>query len=157
MGRYEMAAILNDIGNFDMANFKGRLTLQKTIYLLQSFGVSLGYEFKWYLHGTYCPALMTDGLAIEEVAPSLPSIPIKFESEHAQRRYVEFKEFLADKKHDPAMLEVASSVCYLDGIGLEKGEILELVKNKKRKFTTEQCQRAWDDLERYRVVGDRHG
>ena len=45
LDQYELAAVLNDIGNFDMSNFKGRLTLQKTVYLLQSFGLDLGYEF----------------------------------------------------------------------------------------------------------------
>ena len=157
LDRYEVAAILNDIGNFDMSNFKGRLTLQKTVYLLQSFGLNLGYVFKWYLHGTYCPTLASDGRAIEELAPNMPAIPIEFESEQAQRRYLEFKEFLADKKYDPAMLEISSSVCYLDGLGLEKGEILELVKDKKPKFSMEQCKAAWGDLEKYGVVGHRNG
>ena len=153
LDRYEMAAILNDIGNFDTSNFKGRLTLQKTVYLLQSFGLNLGYVFKWYLHGTYCPALANDGFAMEKIAPSMPSIPIEFEAERNQRRYLEFKEYLADKKNDPAMLEISSSICYLDGLGFKKGEILELVKNKKPKFSIEQCRTAWDDLEKYRVVG----
>lgn len=153
LDRYEMAAILNDIGNFDTSNFKGRLTLQKTVYLLQSFGLNLGYVFKWYLHGTYCPALANDGFAMEKIAPSMPSIPIEFEAERNQHRYLEFKEYLADKKNDPAMLEISSSICYLDSLGFEKGEILELVKNKKPKFSIEQCRTAWDDLEKYRVVG----
>ena len=156
MDRYELAAILNDIGNFDVSNFKGRLTLQKTVYLLQSFGLNLGYEFRWYIHGTYCPSLTNDGFAIEEIAPNMPRIPIEFEAEHAQRRYAEFKEFLADKKDDPAMLEISSSICYLDGLGLEKDEILKLVENKKPKFRMEQCREAWKDLERYSVVGRRH-
>ena len=155
--RYELAAILNDIGNFDMSNFKGRLTLQKTVYLLQSFGLDLGYKFVWYIHGTYCPLLANDGFAIEEIASRMPRIPIEFEAERAQRRYAEFKEFLANKKDDPAMLEISSSICYLDGYGIEKDRILEFVENKKAKFRLEQCQEAWRDLERYGVVGRRHG
>lgn len=157
LDRYEMAAILNDIGNFDMSNFKGRLTLQKTVFLLQSFGLNLGYVFEWYLHGAYCPTLASDGYAMDEIASSMPTIPIELESEQAQRRYLEFKEFLADKKDNPTMLEIASSICYLDGLDIEKGEILELVKNKKPKFSMEQCQAAWNDLEKYGVVGHRNG
>ena len=157
LDRYELAAVLNDIGNFDMTNFKGRLTLQKTVYLLQSFGLDLGYEFTWHLHGTYCVALARDGLAIEEIAPGMPKIPIELEDDGMQRRYAEFKEFLDDKKHDPAMLEIASSICYLAGIGMEKSKILRLVEDKKPRFSGEQCRRAWGDLERYGVVGGRHG
>lgn len=155
--RYELAAILNDVGNFDMSNFKGRLTLQKTVYLLQSFGLNLGYKFVWYIHGTYCPLLANDGFDIEEIASRMPRIPIEFEGERVQRRYAEFKEFLANKKDDPAMLEISSSICYLDGYGVEKDRILEFVENKKAKFRMEQCQEAWRDLERYGVVGRRHG
>lgn len=157
LDRYELAAVLNDIGNFDMSNFKGRLTLQKTVYLLQSFGINLGYRFAWYLHGTYCPALAYDGFAIESIAPDMPEIPIEFEADGVQRRYAEFKEFLSDKKHDPAMLEIASLICYLDGIGVERGEILRLVEDKKAGLGAGQCRRAWDDLERYKAVGSRHG
>lgn len=150
---YELAAILKDIGNFDMSSFKGRLTLQKTIHLMQSFGLNLGYVFKWYLHGTYCPTLAYDGLAMDDIASSMPAIPIELESGQAQHRYLEFKDYLDDKKYDPAMLDVSSAICYLDRLGIEKGEILELVKGKKPRFSAEQCQAAWDDLERYEVVG----
>ena len=31
---YDLAAIMKDIGNFDMDTFEGRLSFQKTIYLL---------------------------------------------------------------------------------------------------------------------------
>ena len=87
----------------------------------------------------------------------MPKIPIEFETGTTQRRYVEFKEFLDDKKHDPAMLEIASSICYLADIGMEKSEILRLVENKRPSFSAEQCGQAWDDLARYGVVGGRHG
>lgn len=152
--RHELAAILNDIGNFDVSDFEGRLTLQKTVYLLQSFGINLGYKFTWYLHGAYCTALARDGFAIESIAPGMPKIDINFEADAAQRRYAEFKEFLRDKKLDPALLEISSSICHMGSIGMEKGEILRRVECKKPRFSAEQCERAWDDLEVYRVVGN---
>lgn len=155
MGKYGLAAILNDIGGLDMGTFKGRLTLQKTVYLLQSFGVDLGYRFRWYLHGAYCTKLARDGFAIEGAASRMPAIPIEFEEDHMQSLYAEFKDFMADKKADPATLEIASSICYLDGCGLEKDEVLKHVEGKKAEFGREQCQHAWNELEKYRVVG--HG
>ena len=43
--------LLNLIGNFNpsdfLTSFSSRLIFQKTIYLLQSFGIYLGYNFTW--------------------------------------------------------------------------------------------------------------
>ena len=47
------------IGTFD-----DRLVLQKAIYLAQAAGLSLGYHYRWYLRGPYCPAVAEDGFAI---------------------------------------------------------------------------------------------
>lgn len=35
--------------DFSMASFNDRLRLQKTVYLLQAFGIYPGYDFSWYL------------------------------------------------------------------------------------------------------------
>lgn len=37
--------------------FDNRLISQKKIYLLQSLGTDLGYEYNWYVHGPYSPSL----------------------------------------------------------------------------------------------------
>lgn len=157
MDLYEVAAILNDIGNFDVGDLGGRLALQKTIHLLQSFGINLGYIFAWLPFGAYSTALARDGLAVESFAPDMPEIPINFEADAAQRRYAEFKEFLKDRKHDTAMLDAASSMCYLDSIGMERGKILRRVGGKSPGPGAKQCERAWGDLERCGVVGRRRG
>jgi len=44
--------------------FDDRLVLQKAIYLAQAAGLSLGYHYRWYLRGPYCPAVAEDGFAI---------------------------------------------------------------------------------------------
>jgi len=45
-------------------SFEDRLILQKAVYLAQATGVHLGYYFRWYLRGPYCPAVADDGFGI---------------------------------------------------------------------------------------------
>lgn len=47
-----------------LETFEDRLILQKAIYLAQAAGVRLGYYFRWYLRGPYCPALTADAYAV---------------------------------------------------------------------------------------------
>lgn len=149
---YDLAAIMKDIGNFDMDTFEGRLSFQKTIYLLQYFGVYLGYDFGWYIHGTYSPALMHAGFKIRGMVKRMPEIDLRFVTEEAQARYDTFKEFVKDKKDDPALLEIGASLCYLARLNLKKDKRLQLVADKKPHFTIEQCVRVWADLEKHGVV-----
>ena len=44
--------------------FEDRLILQKAVYLAQAAGVHLGYYFRWYLRGPYCPSVADDGFCI---------------------------------------------------------------------------------------------
>lgn len=46
-------------------SFDDRLILQKAIYLAQAAGANLGYYYRWYLRGPYCPAVAEDGFAIQ--------------------------------------------------------------------------------------------
>lgn len=154
MDRRELAAILKDVGNFSMDNFAGRLTLQKTICLLQAFGVDLGYRFTWYLHGPFCKALARDGNAARQVIASLPDIDVYFEGDSIQKRYEEFKEFMADKKNDPARLEIGASIYYLAAAGVGKDNALKITEEKKENFSRSQCVSMWAELEKYKVVGN---
>ena len=153
MERYELAAVLKDVGNFSMDDFAGRLTLQKTVRILQAFGVDLGYRFGWYLHGPYCRALFRDGYEARSVIGRIPKMEVSFEDGKTQERYEQFKEFMGDKKHDPALLEICASICHLAAAGIGKEGILEAVEDKKPEFTRSQCVSMWDELEGYEVVG----
>lgn len=154
MEHYELAAILKDVGNFSMDDFAGRLTLQKTVRLLQAFGVDLGYHFAWYLHGPYCKALFKDGHEARRVIDGLPRVEVSFEGEETQKRYEQFKEFMQDKKHDPTLLEICASICHLAAAGIGKDDILKVVEDKKPEFSRAQCVSMWDELEKYGAVDD---
>jgi uncharacterized protein YwgA len=64
----ELGGILKRIGNYNPemfeSSFNDRLIFQKTIYLLQAFGLYLGYYFSWYIHGPYSTTLTRDGFAL---------------------------------------------------------------------------------------------
>lgn len=44
--------------------FDERLILQKSVYLLQSYGIQFGYRFRWYLRGPYSPDMTGDAFGI---------------------------------------------------------------------------------------------
>ncbi len=156
MDVYDLGAILKHIGNFDVSEFKGRLILQKTVYLLQSFGIDLGYKFGWYLHGTYCTKLTRDGFELESVIGDIPKLDIKFTDADVQSSYNKYMQFIGDKKFDPDLLEIASSIRYLSRSNFEKEKVLDMVEKKKKQFTRDQCVRIWNELEKCGIVEDEH-
>ena len=153
MDVYELGLLLKDVDNFDMDNFNGRLRFQKTVHLLQSFGIDLGYSYNWYLRGPYCPDLTKVGFELKDVIPKLWNIPVEFEDKVDQIRYNNFKAFITDKKYDPKALEIASSICFLrNEEGLDKEKVMRLTEGKNADFTMDECRRLWDELEKYEVV-----
>ena len=149
---HTLGVIMRDIGNFDISTFDGRLVLQKTIYLLQSFGISLGYQFNWYLHGVYSPGLTRDGFKLKKFIDDMPSIDIQFADKRIQEQYDAFMEFIRDKKSEPDLLEIASSICFLHDSGFEKETVLDIVEKKKPQFKRTQCVDMWNRLESCWVV-----
>lgn len=152
MPPYLLGMILRDVGNFDMSTFNGRLTLQKTIYLLKSFGIDLGYVFAWYLHGVYSPELTKDGFELFEKKYDLSDLRVEFQNNDTQEGYNIFLKFMEGKKNDPDLLEISSSTCYLNQKGWSKTEVLKAVESKKSRFKKEDCVQIWDELEKIGVV-----
>ncbi len=148
----DLGLVMRDIGNFDMDEFPGRLSLQKTVYILQSFGVNLGYTFNWYLHGTYCPELARDGYKLAEVGLPEADGPLQFIDKQDQANYYLFSKFVESRKHDPDQLEIAASVAYLARAGFGRDKVLYMVENKKGRFRREDCEKAWDDLKATGVI-----
>lgn len=149
----ELVAVLKDVGSFSMDDFRGRLTPQKTVCLLQAFGVNLGYRFTWCLHEPYCKALVKIGYAARLVVDDLPEIDISFEGEPVQRRYEQFKVFMADKKSNATLLEIRASMYYLAAAGIGRADILKLTE-KKANFSRRQCVSVWSELEMCGVAGN---
>ena len=153
MNVYELGAIVKDIDNFNLSDFAGRLKFQKTIQLLQSFGVDLGYYYNWYLRGPYCPDLAKDGFELENIIKKIPKFTIEFADTYNQNHYNNFKKFMQDKKDDPKQLEIASSICFLrNEEDLDKNIVLKLTEGKRPEIEMSECEQMWNELESYGVV-----
>ncbi len=116
----ELGFILRQIPGceFSMDEFEGRLSLQKVVYLLQAFGVNLGYSFSWYLRGPYCSLLATNGFTLERVYNMLPDHQTKFRNQRAQKKFQRFTKFINGK--DLESLEILASAHYLkECLGLD--------------------------------------
>lgn len=152
---YYLGVLIKDIDNFDMDAFDGRLTFQKTIQILQSFGIDLGYYYGWYLRGPYCPDLTKDGFELKDEIEKIPQLDIKFADPEDQSRYNNFKMFMHDKKNDPKQLEIASSICFLrKTVGLDKHTAIRLTKGKRAGIEMNECKQMWTELKNYGVVRD---
>ena len=150
---YDLGVLIKDIGDFDMATFDGRLRFQKTVQLLQPFGIDLGYYYNWYLRGPYCPDLAKDGFELKNVIDKIPKLAIEFADAQDQSRYDDFTEFIRDKKNDPKQLEIASSICFLrNEEGLDMDTVLKLTEGKRAEIEMSECEQVWGELKRYGVV-----
>lgn len=147
-----LGLVLRNLDNFDMSTFNGRLTLQKTIYLMQAFGIYLGHNFSWYLRGPYSSHLASVGFVLQDVYHKIPTAG-HFEK-GTQQKFDSFIEFMDDKKTDPDRLEILASIHFLRKIypKMTKGEIIEKVKNKQKYFTKKQCKEAWQELKERSII-----
>lgn len=150
---YDLGVILKDLDNFSMKTFSDRLRFQKTIQLLQAFGVDLGYSYNWYLSGPYCSTLAKDGYELAEVIHKIPKLDLEFANNTLTASYTAFKDFIQDKKNDPDQLEIAASICFLhQQKNLDKDTVLRLTEGKKQQFTKKGCERIWNELAGYGVI-----
>ena len=148
----ELGLVMKSLDNFSMDDFEGRLILQKSVYLLQSFGIYRGYDFSWYIHGPYSPKLTNDGFLLREIYDMLPTG--SFKSNTDRSKFARFLDFMKDKKKDPDRLEILASIHFLKNIDkhMSKKSILEKVEKKQPYFTKKQCVQGWNELERKELI-----
>ena len=150
----ELGFILKQIPDYDfsMNGFPDRLKLQKTIYLLQVFGVYLGYDFSWYLRGPYCSILATNGFLLQNVYDEIPEYDqVRFKNKDARKNFKKFLKFVTGKNVDE--LEIASSLHYLKQVcTLSDDKIREKVTNKRLEFTSEQVDKVWGELKSWKMI-----
>lgn len=151
-----LGGILKRIGNFSAKyfekSFDARLIFQKTIYLLQAFGLYLGYKFSWYIRGPYSPTLTRKGYELARKFEETPDV--RFTKEPSEKRFNEFLEFLGEKKYDPTWLETIASIHFLKHMYPKRTEkkIMEMVLQKQPYLTIEECKEAWHHLEEFDLI-----
>lgn len=151
-GAFALGLVLRNLDNFDMTTFHGRLILQKTVYLMQAFGIYLGYEFGWYLHGPYCTTLTRHGFELRNVYRHVPRG--SFDAKTIRNRFSSFLTFMEDKKSDADRLEILASIHFLKKLypRMHKSNILKKVQDKQQHFTKAQCTDAWSELRKAGLV-----
>ncbi len=84
-----------------MADFEHRLRIQKFVYLLQAFGVYLGYDYSWYLHGPHCTGLAAVGCAPGSICGMMPyDKDMVFVNPAVQERFERFGRFVSGREND---------------------------------------------------------
>ena len=145
----DLGVLLKSIPGYDfsMDEFNDRLRLQKTVYLLQAFGIYLGYDFSWYLRGPYCTSLTIHGFALNDMYGNIPDgLKAKFQSADKQGAFKRFRSFIKDKNTD--QLEILASLHHLKQTGMSDEDAKSKVEQKQRRFTREDVESMWQELSR---------
>ena len=153
----KIGGLLKRVGNFNpkrfLAFFEERLIFQKTIYLLQAYGLYLGYEFNWYLRGPYSPDLAYDGFALVDLYDKAPLV--KFKRDKAERRFLEFIHlFLGKRRRDARWLEQLASIHFLKHLhpSMNKEKIIKKVMAKQPFITLRDCEETWTYLKKFKLI-----
>lgn len=110
-----LSRILQLVGldHIDMDNFDNRLIYQKIIYLLQNYGLSLGYGYSWYVKGPYSSELAK---TLFNITPQISSESAGFvfqDNEKIVSKITNFNSILKDEIQNPLFLEVLASIVFI--------------------------------------------
>ena len=120
--------VKNFYNSFNMKTFENRLKIQKIIYLMQAYGLNIGYTYGLYLYGPYSTELTRDAFSM----PDFTCIKkIAFSNKEDQKKFNSFIRFMGDRKEDPLWLEIAASVHLLrKNYGFSHNKIIYFIKRK---------------------------
>jgi uncharacterized protein YwgA len=131
-----------------MKTFSDRKKMQKLAYLLQEvFGIDLGYNFSWYIHGPYAPDLTRMLFEITETRVSGKTEALdKVDAGKVER----MRSFLGSSISSTDKLELLGSLHYLKKLGKLQNvndlEIIAVLKEKKPYFKDKDIAWAWQKL-----------
>ena len=147
--------------DFKMDTFDDRLRLQKLVYILQAFGVYLGYGFSWYFRGPYCTNLARAGFELAEIHGEIPDdAKVELVDPLKQKkldRCIKFIGSIMDSPDDLVRLEVAASLHLLvTTTKLSKQEIFARVLKKMAAQDVDEttCQSMWNKLCKEELISD---
>lgn len=147
-----LAGLLKRAGDYSVATFRDRLVLQKTVYLLQAFGIYLGYRFTWYLHGPYSTQLTRDAFGLQPDWSA--NSPVHFTNEASEHRFRQFLQFVEPNQADGLWLETIASAHFLARVHGERDKyvIFQKIKIKQPRVTRRQFDDCWTILEREQLL-----
>jgi len=151
-----LGGLLKRIGIFDpslfQSDFNSRLILQKTVYLLEQFGLNIGYYFSWYLRGPYSPSLTRDTYALVKSYPEVHAV--KFADPSKEKRFCEFLSFIRPIARDYSYLEKIASTHFLFKVypRFSSEDIFLKAKAKIPSLTIEEFREIMTVLEKYNIL-----
>lgn len=140
--RQKLIQLYNDLGvEPRLDNFASRKQLQKLTYLIEAFGIFLGFKFSWYLHGPYdrkLTAVLYDDVGGE----SDRIVDDKYQNE--EEIIKKLKEFLGRDIHSSRTLELIVSLHYLDYLGRKQNmtidQIIDQLVSLKPQYTKDEAR-----------------
>lgn len=154
----ELGGVLKRIGNYDPYLFEGdfdqRLILQKTVYLLQVFGLFLGYRFNWYLRGPYSIAVARHGYELVDLFDKLPEA--SFVDKKAENRFKSYLKFISEYKENAKMLEILASAHFIAKRtpNITKGRLFTMMRSKIVTIDRQDIEKALHILKEYELMDD---
>ena len=139
-----------------------RLKLQKTIYLLQAFGLKLGYGFSWYRYGPYSQDLVYDAYTVlgSEKDDYEQAVSTWRFSESCRQKFGRFRDICRDILQSAEQLELVASVNFLRDTwypNADRSQMPGLLRTHKARFFNgqplsddEMIRRAFDICVRLR-------
>lgn len=138
----------------DMRQFANRLKLQKAIYLIQLFGIDLGYRFSWYLRGPYSTDLTKDLFEIYTNEKEIENYSEKYNFEpRVKKRFRRWSFFNKPTSVDLPIeewYELLASIHYLKHIAYtpnvkEKNfdVIYKSLSERKERFSKADAREGW--------------
>ena len=149
-----------EVGIPNMSEFSNRLKYQKIVYLLQSFGLSLDYDFSWYLKGPYSSRLAHVLYYIEShplIYQDSKQLTFK-DNDVIVEELNKFKKTLGSSINDVLYLEVLASLYYINMARFSgNGTITQLKDSlfdikpdlRNRTKNNEIIQKAYQDLNNF--------
>jgi uncharacterized protein YwgA len=143
-----------------VATFDERLILQKTIYILQSAGIQIGYRYRWHLKGPYSSDMASGAFGIlregEAAQDELRGWCLDNESIALIEKLKPLLAVGTSKQEQARRLELLGSALYLirtEQVSRSDHESLTkiLVRNGK-KFSTDEVRNAVKELRSYGLL-----
>lgn len=141
-----------------VGSFEDRLILQKAMYLAQAAGVQLGYFYRWYLYGPYCPQVADDAFAVNtDVAQGMNDAEDWELDAESKCKLARIRNWMEGEDRDVARtLELLASVHFLlarkQVSSHEPGEIGRVLRKFDKQFSDEEVEGALGELRNHDML-----
>lgn len=77
---------------------------------------------------------------------------MEFADPTVRNRFKRFREFIQKREMDADWLEIAASIHMLNRLEYDRDSVIRQVSNKQKRFTKEQVEEEWRELEKWELL-----